>query len=359
MTNPKKRRLLRILGIGCATIVLVVLGFAGWIALQVRAMNRPVVVDGVHPFKSVAKRDRYLANYDARAARWPVPSKEVYVDTSWGETFVRISGPEDGPALVLLPGANATGLMYEPNVAAWTERYRVYAVDNVFDFGRSVYLRNLKTPEDFVDWFDELLSRLGLEEDIHLLGLSYGGWIAAQYGLAHPERLANLVLVAPAATVAWFSSDFITYGIKCLIPHPHFTKSMVYWVMPDAANGTPEQRRMVEEAAENAWLGLRSFKFKQMVHPTVLTDEEWRDFQVPVLFLVGENEVIYSITGGEAVAKLNSVAPQIETELFTDCGHDLSLVQADRFNQRVLEFLDRSPAAELDDEIGEKTVTIE
>ncbi len=343
MTKPKKRRLLRILGIGCATVVLMVLGLAGWIALQVREMNRPIVVDGVHPFKSAAKRDRYLANYDARAARWPVPSQEVYVDTSWGETFVRISGPEDGPALVLLPGANATSLLWEPNVAAWSEDHRVFAVDNVFDFGRSVYVRNMTTPEDFVEWLDELLVRMGLESDVNLLGLSYGGWIAGQYGLAHPERLSKLVLVAPAATVAWFSGDFIKKGIMCLIPVPHFTKSMVRWALHDAAEGTPEQRRIVEEAEDNAWLGLRSFKLKQMVNPTVLTDEEWRSFQVPVLFLVGENEVIYSITGAEAVAKLNGVAPGIETELFTGCGHDLSLVQADRFNRRVLEFLEEQP----------------
>jgi len=340
MTKPKKRKLLKILGIGCATVVLIVLGLAGWIALQVRAMNRPVVIDGVHPFKSAAKRDRYLAHYDARAENWPVPSREMVVDTSWGETFVRISGPEDGPPLVLLPGANATGLMYEPNIAAWAERYRVYAVDNVFDFGRSVYIRNLTTPADFVDWLDELLVRLEIEEEVNLLGLSYGGWIAAQYGLAHPERLEKLVLVAPAATVAWFSSDFIKYGIMCLLPHPHFTKKMVRWALHDASVGTPEQRLMVEDAEENAWLGLRSFKFKQMVHPTVLTDEEWRSFEVPVLFLVGENEVIYSITGEEAVAKLNRVAPEIEAELFTGCGHDITLVKADRFNERVLEFLD-------------------
>lgn len=340
MAKPRKRRFLRLLGIGCASVVLVVLGLAGWIALQVRAMNRPVVVDGVHPFKSAAKRDRYLASYDARAARWPVPSKEMFVDTSWGETFVRISGPEDGSPLVLLPGANATSLLWAPNVTAWSERYRVYAVDNVFDFGRSVYVRNMTTPEDFLEWLDELLVRMGLEKDVNLLGLSYGGWIASQYGLAHPERLAKVVLVAPAATVAWFSGDFIKKGIMCLIPHPHFTKSMVGWALHDAAEGTPDERRMVEEAEENAWLGLRSFKLKQMVHPTVLTDEEWRSFRLPVLFLVGENEVIYSITGAEAVAKLKTVAPEIETELLTGCGHDLSLVQADRFNRRVLAFLE-------------------
>jgi pimeloyl-ACP methyl ester carboxylesterase len=340
MTKPKKRRLLRFFGIGCAAVVVIVLGFAGWIAIQVRAMNRPVVVDGVHPFKSAAKRDRYLASYDARAGRWPVPSREVLVDTSWGETFVRISGPDDGPALVLLPGANATSLLWEPNVAAWAKSFRVYAVDNIFDFGRSVNSRNLTTPEDFVDWLDELLVRMDLEKDVNLLGLSYGGWIAGQYGLTHPERLEKLVLVAPAATVAWFSGDFIKKGILCLIPHPHFTKDMVRWALHDAAEGTPEQRRVVEEAEENAWLGLRSFKFRQMVNPTVLGDEELASFRIPVLFLVGENEVIYSITGAEAVARLKQVAPEIETDLFPDCGHDITIVQADRFNRRVLEFLD-------------------
>ena len=63
---------------------------------------------------------------------------------------------------------------------------------------------------------------------------------------------------------------------------------------------------------------------------------------MPVLFLVGENEVIYSITGAEAVARINHEAPEIETELLTDCGHDITLVQAERFNQRVLEFLDKN-----------------
>jgi pimeloyl-ACP methyl ester carboxylesterase len=341
MAKPKKRRLLKLLGIGCATVILVVLGLAGWIALQVRAMNRPVVIDGVHPFKSAAKKDRYLANYDARAARWPVPSAEVYVDTSWGQTFVRISGPSGGPPLVLLPGANGTSLMWEPNVADWSERYRVFAVDNVFDFGRSVYSKNLAEPAHFVDWLDQLFDGLGLDDDVNLLGLSYGGWIAGQYGLARPERLASLSLAAPAATVAWFSGDFIKKGIMCMIPHPHFVKSMVRWALADAAVGTPDERRMVEEAQENAWLGIRSFKLKQMVHPTVLTDEQWASLEIPVLFLLGENEVIYNISAAEAVARVNSAAPEIETELFSECGHDLTLVQAERFNQRVLEFLGR------------------
>jgi pimeloyl-ACP methyl ester carboxylesterase len=336
-----KRRWLRRIAIGCGGLLAVLLLLAVWIGLQVREMTAPVVVDGVHPFRSSAKKERYLENYKARAARWPVPSAEVFVDTTWGQTFVRISGPSGGPPLVLIPGANGTSLMWEPNVADWSERYRVFAVDNVFDFGRSVYSRNLTTPEDYVDWLDQLFDGLGLDDCVNLVGLSYGGWIASQYGLSNPERLDSLILTAPAATVAWFSGDFMKKGILCMIPHPYFVKDMVRWALADAAVGTPDERRMVEEAQENAWLGIRSFKLKQMVHPTVLTDEQWAGFEVPVLFLVGENEVIYDISAAEAVARVNYAAPGIETELFTDCGHDLTLVQPERFNERVLKFLDR------------------
>lgn len=341
--TTKRRKVLRFLGCGCASVVLIVLGFALWVGLQIRAMNAPVEMTEHHPFKSAAKKVRYLGHYDARATSWPVASETLFVDTSWGQTFVRVSGPAGGPALVLLPGANATGLMFQPNVEAWAENHRVFAVDTIFDFGRSVYVRNLKTPADFVDWLDQLLDGLGLTGRVDLLGVSYGGWIASQYGLARPERLDHLVLVAPAATIAQFSMDFIKKGILCGIPHPYFIEDMVAWAMPDAANGTSEQQWFAQMAADNAWLGLRGFKPKQMVHPTILTDEEWRSFEVPVLFLVGENERIWEISGEQAVARLHAVAPEIEAELFPDCGHDITVVQTERLNRRVLDFLEAIP----------------
>jgi len=340
-----RRKILRTLAFGCGIFALIFGALVIWIGSEIYQATRPVELSDHHPFRSAAKKERYLAHYDARAERWPVASGTMMVDTSWGQTFVRVSGPSDGPPLVLLPGANATLLMWEPNIEALAQNHRVYAVDNIFDFGRSVYVRNLKTPDDFVSWFDELLDALDLES-VHLAGLSYGGWIASEYALEHPERVENLVLLAPAATVLQFSPDFIKKGILCIIPHKHFIKSMLYWAMADAAVGTEENRRIVEEAADNAWLGIRCFKPKQMVAPRILSDEQLRSLAPPTLFLVGENEVIYSGSGADAVRRLNEVAPQIITELVPDCGHDLTLVQPELINRRILEFLGDSPTSE-------------
>jgi len=94
---------------------------------------------------------------------------------------------------------------------------------------------------------------------------------------------------------------------------------------------------MVEEIIDDALMGLKCFKFKMPVSPTVLEDKELQSIKVPTLFLVGENEKLYSAQ--KAVQRLNTVAPQIETEVIPNAGHDLSIVQAEMVNRKVLDFL--------------------
>ena len=102
---------------------------------------------------------------------------------------------------------------------------------------------------------------------------------------------------------------------------------------------------MAEEAADNAWLGIRCFKPKQMVAPRVLSDEQLRGLVPPTILLIGENEVIYSGSGADAIRRVNNVAPQISTELIPDCGHDLTLVQARFVNRLILDFLAADPGS--------------
>ncbi|MCC6527800.1 MAG: alpha/beta hydrolase, partial [Polyangiaceae bacterium] len=87
-----------------------------------------------HPFRSPAARDRFLALCEERAKRWPVPFDEHFVETSFGKTFARTSGPEGAPPLVLLPGATASSLMWAPNVRALCEAFRVFAIDPIYEW---------------------------------------------------------------------------------------------------------------------------------------------------------------------------------------------------------------------------------
>jgi len=290
-----------------------------------------------HPFRSPKAMELYLRSYDKRAEEWPVRSETWLVETSFGQTFVRISGPVDAPPLVLLPGASATSLLWAPNIEDLSLFYRAYALDNIYDVGRSVFTQKFKTPGDFTSWLDELFTALGLGDNINLMGLSYGGWLASQYAVRFPGRLHRVVLLAPASTVLPLTSEWALRALVCLIPHRHFSKSFMYWLMEDLVNADEAGRTALEEVVDNAFLGLQCFKPKMLVSPTVLSDEEWRSLKVPTLYLVGENEKIYSPQA--AVQRLKRVAPQIIAELIPDAGHDLTVVQAETINKRVLEFL--------------------
>lgn len=329
--RPFLRRTLIGFGVTAAVLVTLLLVVAVAMSLGSEGFDSPY-----HPYRSEEAKQEFLASYDARASKWPVPSTTTIVNTAYGPTFVRISGPETGPALVLLHGAGGSSLHWLPNIAALSKSYRTYAVDIVGDHGRSVYTRELESAADYSNWLDELLDGLGLERDINLVGLSYGGWISATYALHSPDRLGKVILLAPAGTVSPLPFSWIWRAVLVALPHPYFTKDFLYWMLEDLAR-TDEGRLLLDQAADAAYLAIRARKPRQMAPPDVLSDDALRSFAIPVLFVVGENEKLYP--AADEVARLNQVAPKIETRIVPDAGHDLTLVQSDLVNRIILEFL--------------------
>ena len=290
-----------------------------------------------HPFKSAGAKERYLQLYDSRAKAWPVPTETRMVDTSYGKTFVRISGPVDAPALVLLPGGGCNSLSWTHQIGTLSNHYRTYAVDNIYDCGRSVYMRDIIGYDDYVCWLDELFRALNLGNDIDLMGLSYGASLTAEYALRHPERLHRIVMLAPAAIVQPVSPVFVTRIMLCLIPHPYFMKNFYFWLFRDFIKNNGDDLKLMDGMLEEAMMSARCFKAKRMVQPRVFEDVELRSIKVPALFLTGENEKIYSPR--KAVERLNKVAPQIKTETIPNAGHDLIYARKDLVMGKVLDFL--------------------
>jgi pimeloyl-ACP methyl ester carboxylesterase len=290
-----------------------------------------------HPFRSARAKERFLKEYDARAARWPVPSETRALDTSFGSTFVRISGKTTSPPLVLLHGGGGNSLQWIPNVKMLSEDYRLYAVDNIYDNGRSVNTRPIGGPDDLVDWLDELFTALGLGTGINLVGLSLGGWLAGWYAYRLPGRLDKVVLLAPAFTVLPLSMAFLVRAILCTVPLRLFTRSFLFWLCGDLAHGNQAGRIALKETADFAFTASRSFKPRKMIKPTMLSDAQLGSISVPILFMIGEHDKIYSAQ--KATEHLTKVAPRIKTEIIRDAGHDLTLARADVVNKKVLEFL--------------------
>jgi pimeloyl-ACP methyl ester carboxylesterase len=225
------------------------------------------------------------------AKTWPVASIEQTVETSFGSTFMRVSGPTDAPPLVLLPGGGSTSLIWKANIAGLSSTYRVYALDNIYDLGQSIPTREIGNGADFAAWLDELFDALNLGSSVRIAGYSYGGFVASQYALAHPERTTRLVLLAPAGTVLPISGPTLRRMVLSIIPARPLVSHVMYWVWDDLAHSGDVGEAIVEERIDFLLLAYDTFKLKA-VNPELLTDEQLTSLSVPTLFLVGEHEKI-------------------------------------------------------------------
>jgi pimeloyl-ACP methyl ester carboxylesterase len=290
-----------------------------------------------HPFRSEQAREEYHALYMERARAWPVASETKLIDTPTGQTFVRMSGRITDPPLVLLPGSKATSLTWIPNIAALSSRYRTYALDSIYDFGLSVRRKKIKTPGDLVTWLDEVSATLIPDGKFSLVGLSYGGWLAGQYALHFPDRIESVVLLAPALTILPVSPALLLRATLTLIPLPGFRRQFYYWLLNDSVRNGDTGRAFVDEAVADWAVAERCFTSMPLIPANVLTDKEMKSFKVPCLFMVGENEKMYSTQ--KAVDRLHRTAPQIKTEIIPQAGHDLTFVQTELVNRIILDFL--------------------
>jgi pimeloyl-ACP methyl ester carboxylesterase len=293
-----------------------------------------------YPFKTEEAKAEYEAYCLEAFKAWPAGSQTLLFETPSGETFVRACGRETDPPLVLLAGARGSSLMWTRTIAGLSTHHRCYALDTIGDAGFSVNRHDLKKPEDFVQWLDEVLPELVSERPVSLMGMSYGGWLAGQYALHRPERVQSVVLLAPGDTVLRTSFAFYARVALLAVPVPGkdgTLRRMLRWVFRDAVEGNNEAREAVEEAIAYVELTQRLFSLPRPPWPTVIDDEGWRNFRVPCMFMVGENEKIYSAEA--AVERLNRVAPQVKTEIIPGAGHDLTMVQPELVISKALGFL--------------------
>ena len=182
------------------------------------------------PFRSPQARARFIEKYDAVVADWPVDCEERDLETEFGTTHVIVSGPESAPPLVLLHGAGATALMWRPVIEALSATYRCYCVDTIIEGNKSIATRRSLGKTKLVAWLRQVFAALDIEQ-ARVVGLSYGGWLAANLAVQSPELVNRLVLLCPAATFAPITLEFYR-GVfsTSLLRSPERARRFAQWL---------------------------------------------------------------------------------------------------------------------------------
>jgi pimeloyl-ACP methyl ester carboxylesterase len=294
-----------------------------------------------HPFKSAEARERYLAHYDELAAAWPLESEVLMVETAEGTTMLRAHGPEGAPPLFLLNGTWCNSLTWSPAmIAKFAKTHRTYTLDNLYDFGRSIPARPGGGAADHNAWLDGVFDALGLTEGVGLFGISRGAWIAAEYTLHAPRRVAKSIWLSPALVIQRPGLGSATGGFNSLAvmvkPTSRNVAALMRGLMPAMER---RDKQYFDRFVDEMVLGLQCFSGLKgaSVGPRTFSDDELAGINTPVLCMVGETETMYSVEG--AMKRLARVAPQIESVVFPGAGHELIDAQMEAMSDRAIEFL--------------------
>jgi pimeloyl-ACP methyl ester carboxylesterase len=253
--------------------------------------------------------------YRALLGQWPVASEQLWVPTSLGETFVVASGPPDAPPLVLLHGSGGTSATWLGDVTSYVDTHRVYAVDIPGEPGLSAPARPPLASGAYPDWLGDVLDALGIQRS-RLLGISLGGWLAADFATRHPDRVERLVLLAPSGIgrqklgIALLTLFLVPLGT----PGRRMSLRLVL--------GTELPRAM----AEFVMLIHKHFRARREKVP-VLTDEALAALTMPSLAIVGGRDALLDSAGTRE--RLSRHAPGATVILIPEAGH-LLLSQAGR-----------------------------
>lgn len=110
-----------------------------------------------------------------------------------------VEGPPGAPVVLLAGSLGSTLQMWDPQVPALTERFRVVRYD-ARGHGRSPVPVGPYALDDLVDDVVALLDRLGVER-AHVVGLSLGGMTAMRLAAREPHRVDRLALLCTSASL--------------------------------------------------------------------------------------------------------------------------------------------------------------
>ena len=152
-----------------------------------------LLVLGVAAAPYAAERRRLVMDDTARA-----DAPGAFIDLKHGRTHYRYFGPQSAPLAVCVHGLTTPSFVFEALAEGLVAKgYRVLVYDH---YGRGFSDRPTAAQdrEFFVSHLDELLNALGEHEKFLLIGYSMGGAVAAAYTAAFPQRVQQLMLLAPA-----------------------------------------------------------------------------------------------------------------------------------------------------------------
>lgn len=271
------------------------------------------------------------------------PHTSVVVDRAGSRIHAWVTGPADGPLIVLTHGAAMDHRMFDPQVGPLVAAgYRVLTWD-LRGHGDSQPLG--RTPilvGDMVDDLRALLEHLDARGPVCAGGQSLGGYVTQELAFRHPSRVSAMVIVGSTCItlpIPWWERLALrsSVGWFAVWPWAHFRRTITR-----ATALTPAVQTYAAEAASRiskrdfirVWAGL-----SRSLHA-----EPGYRIDVPLLLTHGDADRTGNVarTAGDWARR----DPRCRYEVIPRASHNANQDNPPAFNRVLLDFLaEHYPAA--------------
>lgn len=279
-------------------------------------------------YKSDKARDRALSSYENILNHWPVVYEQRMITTSFGETYIMVSGSPGAKPLVLLHGGGGNSTMWHDNVASLSKYFQVYAIDIIGEAGKSSGTRPSYKSDGHARWLKEVFVALEIQEAA-LCGASLGGTIAHQFALIFPQYVTSLVLLAPPSLLKMRPSFLFRAMLANMMPTTLFARRFLEYISSCGS-------RFPESAIQAFVIQVQAYKPNMNKIP-IISDHDLAQLPHKTLVLLGQDEVLYDPDA--VVSRIRSVAPFITITSIPGAKHMTSVDQPDLVNDKIIQFL--------------------
>ena len=239
-----------------------------------------------------------------------------------------------GPTVILLHGLGGSSQAWQLNIGALAQHYHVIVPDQI-GFGKSDKpLVNYRI-RTYVDFLDQFCKQLKIER-ASLVGNSMGGWIAALFTAAFPDRVDKLVL-ADAGGYA-VPKDFDTrqfYGLN-----PTTREGMSVLVKKVFYNKFFHTDAAIDQAIAARLAAGDGYTINSITESIIrgedLLDGPVKTIKRPTLIVWGREDGLIPLSDGE---RMNKDIVGSKLIVFDQCGHVPNIEKAMEFNAAVIKFL--------------------
>lgn len=275
----------------------------------------------------------YLTAYGKAMANMPRTARTIDVRTDFGIVRAyRYEGHSDrAEPLVLLPGRASASPVWAGNLPSLLRIGDVYTIDLLGEPGRSVQEVPITSDADQAAWLDQVLAQLP-EESFHVVGLSIGGWTAANLAVHRPRHVATLTLIDPVYT---FSDIPVGTAIRAIPASvPWLPKSWRDSFNSYTAGGAAVEDVPVADMIES---GMRNYSLR-LPQPTRIDEGALGGLRIPVLAILAGNSVMHDVGASRQVAE--RVLRTGTVKVYPDASHAINGEHPDEVAADIAAFLD-------------------